>query len=155
MWLLVKVCAIKLVDISTWVRRLRYKPEGRGIDSRCCHWNFVLTWSFRSQYGPEVDSASNRNEYQEYFLVVKAAGASGRQPYHLHVPIVLKSGSLNLLEPSGSVKACNRIAFFAFMTASLNDHTNKRRLKALMQRTYKNHKCTARSFELRLYLWKN
>jgi hypothetical protein len=24
---------------------------------------------------PEVDSASNRNEYQEYFLGVKAAGA--------------------------------------------------------------------------------
>ena len=31
--------------------------------------------SFRSHYGPEVDSASNRNEYQEYFLGVKAAGA--------------------------------------------------------------------------------
>jgi len=26
-------------------------------------------------YGPGVDSASNRNEYQEYFLAVKAAGA--------------------------------------------------------------------------------
>jgi hypothetical protein len=26
------------------------------------------------------------------------------------VPIVLKSGSLNLLEPSGPVKACNGIA---------------------------------------------
>jgi hypothetical protein len=26
-------------------------------------------------YGPEVDSACNRNEYQEYFLRVKAAGA--------------------------------------------------------------------------------
>jgi hypothetical protein len=29
---------------------------------------------------------------------------------HLHVPIVLKSGSLILLEPSGPVKACNGIA---------------------------------------------
>jgi len=27
-----------------------------------------------------------------------------------HVPIVLKSGSLNLLEPSGPVQACNGIA---------------------------------------------
>jgi hypothetical protein len=26
-------------------------------------------------YGPGVDSASNRNEYQEYFLGAKAAGA--------------------------------------------------------------------------------
>jgi len=31
--------------------------------------------SFRSHYGPGVDSASNRNEFQEYFLGAKAAGA--------------------------------------------------------------------------------
>ena len=31
--------------------------------------------SFRSHYGPSDDSASNRNEYQEHFLGVKAAGA--------------------------------------------------------------------------------
>jgi len=31
--------------------------------------------SFRSHYGPGVDLASNRNEYQEHFLGVKAAGA--------------------------------------------------------------------------------
>ena len=31
--------------------------------------------SFRSHYGSGVDPASNRNEYQEYFLAVKAAGA--------------------------------------------------------------------------------
>ena len=37
---------------------------------------------------------------------VKETGAQGRQPYHLHVPIVLKSGILNLLEPSGPTQAC-------------------------------------------------
>jgi len=31
--------------------------------------------SFWSHHGPGVDSASNRNEYQEYFLGVKAASA--------------------------------------------------------------------------------
>jgi len=31
--------------------------------------------SFRSHYGPGLDSTSNRNEYQEHFLGVKAAGA--------------------------------------------------------------------------------
>ena len=36
---------------------------------------FSLTYSFRPYYGHGVDSASNRNEYQEYFLGVKAAGA--------------------------------------------------------------------------------
>ena len=41
---------------------------------------------------------------------VKAIGAWGLQPYHLHATTVLKSGSLNLLEPSGPVQACNGIA---------------------------------------------
>ena len=36
---------------------------------------FIDIKSFWSHYGPGVDSASNRNEYQEYFLGVKAAGA--------------------------------------------------------------------------------
>jgi len=34
---------------------------------------FIDIKSFRSHYGPGVDSSSNRNEYQEYFLGVKAA----------------------------------------------------------------------------------
>ena len=36
---------------------------------------FIDMKSFRSHYVSGVDSASNRNEYQEYFLGVKAAGA--------------------------------------------------------------------------------
>jgi len=51
------------------------KTKGRGLESRCCHWNFSLTQSFRPHYGPGVDSASNRNEYEKKFLGVKAAGA--------------------------------------------------------------------------------
>ena len=35
---------------------------------------FIDIKSFRSQYGPGVDSAFNRNEYQDHFLGVKAAG---------------------------------------------------------------------------------
>jgi len=56
---------------------------------RCCATNRKVTGSipasvsgfffdikfFRSHYDPGVDSASNRNEYQEYFLGVMAAGA--------------------------------------------------------------------------------
>jgi len=57
-----------------------------------------------------LDSRSSWGKYQEYFLGVKMAVAKGWQPYLLHVPIVLKSGSLNLLEPPGPVQACNRIA---------------------------------------------
>jgi len=36
---------------------------------------FIDIKSFRSHCGTEVESASNRNEYQEYFLGVKLAGA--------------------------------------------------------------------------------
>jgi len=57
--------------VAQLVKALRYKPEGRGFDSRWCHRNFSLTYD----YGSGVDSASSRNEYQEYFLEVKAAGA--------------------------------------------------------------------------------
>jgi len=41
--------------------------------------------------------------------------------YHLHVPIVLKSGNLKLLEPSGPVQACNWIALpFILMVVTGN-----------------------------------
>ena len=66
-----------------------YKYEGRGFECRWCHWNFSMTQSFWPHYGPGVDSASNRNEYQEYFL-------GGR-------------GSLKILEPLGPVQACVEI----------------------------------------------
>jgi hypothetical protein len=74
------------------VETLLYKPEGHGFDARLCHWNFLLTEPFRPHYGPGIESASNRNECQEYFLgvvkvrsrtkamefsLVKAAGALG------------------------------------------------------------------------------
>ena len=36
---------------------------------------FIDIKYFPSHYGPEVDSTSNRNEYKEYILGVKAAGA--------------------------------------------------------------------------------
>ena len=36
---------------------------------------FIDIKFFRSHYDPGVDSASNKNEYQEYFLGIKAAGA--------------------------------------------------------------------------------
>ena len=49
------------------VEALRYKPEGSGFDSKWCHRNFSLTLSFQPHNGPGVDSASNRNEYQQIF----------------------------------------------------------------------------------------
>jgi hypothetical protein len=59
---------ISVFSVAQLVEALCYDPEGRGFDLRWCNWNFSLTYSFRPHYGPGVDSASNRNEYQDYFL---------------------------------------------------------------------------------------
>ena len=55
---------LNLHAVAQLVEALRYKPEGRGFDSRWCHWNFSLAQSFRPYYGPGDHSASNRSEYQ-------------------------------------------------------------------------------------------
>ena len=59
--------------------------------------------SFRSHYSPGVDSASNRNEY---------LGRKGGRCVRLTTlppscAVVMKSGNLNFLEPSGPLQACN------------------------------------------------
>jgi len=46
---------------------------------------------------------------------VKDNRCVGLKPYHLHVPIILKFGSLSLLEPSGTVQACNGIALYIYI----------------------------------------
>ena len=85
---------------------LRCKPEGRGFDSRLCHWHFALTQSSRPLYGLGVGSASSRNEYQEYFLGIKAVYV--QQPYHPYVPTVSKSGNLTHLERTGPLQTRTR-----------------------------------------------
>ena len=60
---------------STVTKVLCYNSEGLWFDPSWCHRIFIDIKSFRSHYGPGVDSAFNRNEYQVYFLGVKAAGA--------------------------------------------------------------------------------
>ena len=82
------------------------KSEGPGIDFLCRRGFFPVASD--SSMCPAVDSAS-KNEYQD-----NPRGKGGRcvklTTYHLHVRIVKKSGSLNLLEPCGPVQACNGIA---------------------------------------------
>ena len=58
---------------STVGKVLCYKSEGLWFDPSWCQ--FIDIKLFLSHYGSGVDSASSRNEYQELFLGVKAAGA--------------------------------------------------------------------------------
>jgi hypothetical protein len=63
--------------VAQLVEARLYNLEGRGIDFRWCRWNFSLTSSFQPHYGPGADSASNRNEYQEYSLGTKSGRCVG------------------------------------------------------------------------------
>ena len=67
---------------------------------------FIDIKSFRSHYGSGVDSASNRNEYQKYFLGGKGGRCVRLTTYHHPVPLSRNLGTLtswNPLGPSGPV----------------------------------------------------
>ena len=57
--------------------------------------------SFRSHYGPGVDSASNRNEYQEYLLGGKGGRCVRLTTYHHPVPLSRNLGTLNSWKAQG------------------------------------------------------
>jgi len=61
--------------VAQWLRCCATNQKVSGSIPASVIGFFIDIKSFRSHYGPGVDSASNRNEYQEYFLGVKAAGA--------------------------------------------------------------------------------
>jgi len=61
--------------VARWLRCCATNRKVVGSISGCVSGFFIDIKSFRSHCGPGVDSASNRNEYQDYFLGVKAVGA--------------------------------------------------------------------------------
>jgi len=61
--------------VAQWLRCCATNRKVAGsIPAGVCGY-FIDIKSLRSHYGPGVDSATNRNEYQENFLGVKAVGA--------------------------------------------------------------------------------
>jgi len=61
--------------VALWLRCCATNREVAGSILDGVSGFFIDIKAFLSHYGPGVDSASNRNDYQEYFLGVKAAGA--------------------------------------------------------------------------------
>jgi len=51
------------------VEALRYKPERRFFDSQLCRRDFFVYMILPYAVWPWVESASNRNDYQEYLVV--------------------------------------------------------------------------------------
>ena len=63
------------VAVAQWLRSCATNRKVTGLIAAGVSGYFIDIKSFWSHYGPGVDSASNRNEYQEYFLEVNEAGA--------------------------------------------------------------------------------
>jgi hypothetical protein len=61
---------------------------------------FFKTQSFQPHYDPGVDSTSNRNEYQEYFLGGKGSHHIGMTNLHVNCLEIWKP------QPSGTLRAC-------------------------------------------------
>jgi hypothetical protein len=84
--------------VARLVEALYYNPEVRGFDSRWCHLKILIG------YGSGVDSASNSNEYQQYFL----RGKGGRCEWLTLTPSCADCLEIWELQPSGTPRACKR-----------------------------------------------
>ena len=134
-----------------WITNCQAGDRGRVAQwLRCCATNwkvagsipagfsgfFIDIKSFRSHYGPEVDSASNRNEYREHFLEVKAAGAKDWQPYHHPVPLSCNLGTLNSWNSVGHSRPVMgliyRFTFRSFLTILRPTYNNTRYSRCIL-----------------------
>ena len=97
--------------VQQLVEVLRYKSEGCGFNSRRCQWNFSFTKSFLLHYGTWGDSASNRTEYQEYFL-------GGKGSWYIGLPTLPPSCTdcIEIWEPQtpGKLTACPGLQWDCF-----------------------------------------
>ena len=80
---------------------LHYKLEGLRLFSRWGHCVFSLTYSLWPHNGPGINSATNKDEYQEYFM-----GDKGGRCVGLTVAIIEK-----LWEPSVPYRDCLTFTF--------------------------------------------
>jgi hypothetical protein len=96
--------------VAQLAEALRFKPEGREFDSRWCHRHCSLTLAALSLLTAMSTRTISWGKGDRYVWL----------PLTPSCAIVLKSGRLNLLEPSGSVQACTGMALPFFFTFTLS-----------------------------------
>ena len=87
--------------VAQWLRCCATNQKVAGSIPAGVSGYFIDINSFRSNYGPGVDSASNRNEYQEFFLGVKSGRCVRLTTYHHPVPLSRNLGTLTSWNPLG------------------------------------------------------
>jgi len=117
----------------SWLRHCVTSRKVAGSTPDCVigifHWHNLSGRTMVPGLTQPLTEMSTRNISWE----IKAAGAYGWQIYHLHVPIVLKSGSLNLLEALRPVQVCKWIALPSTLRWKIKFHTHiKRQMKNVL-----------------------
>jgi len=94
---------------------LCYNSEGRWFEPSWCQWIFHWHKSLRSHYGPGVDSASNRNEYQQHFLGGKGGRCVRLTIYHHPMPLSRNLGTLTSWNPLGHFRPVTGLLYLYFL----------------------------------------
>ena len=87
--------------VAQWLRCCATNRKVAGSISDGVSGFFISIKYFRSHSGPGVDSASNRNEYQEYFLGGKGGRCVRLTTYHNRVPLPRNLGTVTSWYPLG------------------------------------------------------
>ena len=88
--------------VAQLAEALHYKPKGRGFESRWCHWNFSLTYSFRPRYGSGLTQPPTEMSTRNIFW-----GKGGRCVGMTTLP-PSRADCLEIWEPQspGTLRAC-------------------------------------------------
>jgi hypothetical protein len=101
LWSMYTICCnLYYIGHSDNLKWLWFLPMLSSMYTICCNLYYIYSYTL-------TDSMSAKM-YME-----------GKINININVPTVLKSGSLNLLEPSGPVKACNGIALLLLCLPNL------------------------------------
>ena len=115
-----------LRNVAQWLRCCATNRKVAGSIPSGVSGFFIDVNTFRSHYGPGVDSASNRNEYHEYFLGGKGGRCLRLTTSPQSCAVVMKSRSLNFLEPYGPVQACDGTAFTFYTLRNILEERRSR-----------------------------
>ena len=120
------------LNIAVWILLLSTAVPG-GTQWRSWLRHCATSWP---HYGPGIDSASNRNEYQECFLWGKGGRCVGLTTLPPSCASCLEIWEPQPPEPSGPVLACKGIALPLQLSLRILQHTQRINRSLLFSRQH-------------------